>query len=448
MKKNIVTGLFVVGALVGLYILYAHVASLHAAVVKANAIPWSTRFSDPEALASRFDVDQGPGFTLDDKVGALVIHRAANAGVPAGGHVELRSHPFRFDGGTARVRFKVSGLAPYDLFMGVESAERPDKRIWLVLRNDPTKPTFRLEGIDSLRGTDPEGDALLQYVEADKLAWGDGAEHTLGLRFEPTSQMIEVRIDDVPVASRLIGWSGGFSGRLVFGVRDRQDAAIDASFEEVDWVPSDGRDLAHGADLTETFLGSQVNPLRWQVFFQQEWRVDGQLPPLTTGDGLLMVGRSTSESAPEITTPVEICTMPFALTPLKLETEWDLHQLDLASVYVSIRNEIKTRSIEMDLANDDGKGTVALQVKGQLDGKRDVDVSNGPAFPATKAHLNATYDPWLRTLKVSNDEVKVFDHTYGLRREELVRVCFGTHVFPGGHSEAVLKQVYLHRAPY
>ena len=140
--------------------------------------------------------------------------------------------------------------------------------------------------------------------------------------------------------------------------------------------------------------------------------------------------------------------MPFALTPLKLETEWDLHQLDNASAYIAIRNEIKTRSVEIALANDDGKGTVALQVKGQLDGKRDVDVSTGPVFPATKAHLNATYDPWLRTLKVSNDEVKVFDRSYGLRREELVRVCFGTHVFPGGHSEALLKQVYLHRAPY
>jgi hypothetical protein len=446
-KKKIVTGLFVVGALVGLYILYAHVASLHAEVVRAKEIPWSTRFSDPQALASRFDIQQGPGFTLDDTVGALAIHRAKGA-APAGGVVELRSHPFRFDGGTARVRFKVSGLAPYDLFMGIESADRPDKRIWLVLRNDATKPTFRLEGIDSLRGPDPEGDPLLQYIEGEKLAWGDGTEHTLGLRFEPTSQTIEMTIDDVPVASRLVGWSGGFSGRLVFGVRDRQDAAIDATFEEVDWIPNDGRELIRGTDFTDTFLGSHINPLRWQVFFQQEWRTDGQLPPLSTGDGLLLVGQSLSQSAPEITTPVEVCTMPFALTPLKIETQWDLRQLDLASVFVSIRNEIKTRSIEMELANDDGKGTIALRVKGQLDGKRDVDVSHGPTFPAVGAHLNITYDPWLRSLKVSNDEVKVFDHSYGLRREELVRVCLGTHVFPGGHAEAVLKQVYLHRAPY
>jgi hypothetical protein len=287
--------LFAVGILVAIYLVYAHVAALHDGLIRASGVAWSTRFAEPTEFTRDFDTDKSADFDVDARVGALAVHRT---GGPGDGHAKLLSKPMHFDGGMARMRFRVKERAAYDVFVGLERADHPDKRLWLVLRNDVDHPSFRLEGTDGLRGPTPP-ESLLDYVDGTDVMTMSDEWHVLALRFEPTSQTTEVSIDDVPVASRLVGWSGGFDARLVFGVRDRQASAINVEIAEVGWNPQDGRAPERVPDFEDMFAAARLDPLRWQVFFQKEWRVDSGIEPsFETGHGLLLRGRGLSQSAP------------------------------------------------------------------------------------------------------------------------------------------------------
>lgn len=435
--------LFAVGILVAIYLVYAHVAALHDGLIRASGVAWSTRFAEPTEFTRDFDTDKSADFDVDARVGALAVHRT---GGPGDGHAKLLSKPMHFDGGMARMRFRVKERAAYDVFVGLERADHPDKRLWLVLRNDVDHPSFRLEGTDGLRGPTPP-ESLLDYVDGTDVMTMSDEWHVLALRFEPTSQTTEVSIDDVPVASRLVGWSGGFDARLVFGVRDRQASAINVEIAEVGWNPQDGRAPERVPDFEDMFAAARLDPLRWQVFFQKEWRVDSGIEPsFETGHGLLLRGRGLSQSAPGVMTPVRICTLPFPLTPMFIDLMWDAQTLDHASAFVSITNVNGTRSVEVELANHGGTAN-ELVVRGQLDGKVVPETFDGPEL-ASHAGLAIAYDSWFRTLRVSSEGKKIFEHGFGLTRDEFVRVCVGDNVNPEGRANVRLERFYLHRAPY
>lgn len=437
--------LFVVGILVAVYLVYAHVAALHDGLIRANSVGWSTRFPEPTAFARDFDTDKSPEFDVDVRVGSLGVHRT---GGPGDGHVKVLSKAMHFDGGMVRVRFRVRERAAYDVFVGIERADHPDKRLWLVLRNDVDYPTFRLEGTDGLRGPTPP-QSLLDYVDGTDVIAPNDEWHVLALRFEPTSQTTEVSIDDVPVASRLVGWSGGFDARLVFGVRDRQASAINVEIAEVQWDPQAGRAPERVPDFEDMFKGAHLDPLRWQVFFQNEWRVESGIHPgsFETGHGLLLHGRGLSQSAPGTMTPVQICTLPFPLTPTFIDLVWDAQTLDHASAFVSIANLSGTRSVTVELANH-GEATNQVVVRGHLDGKIVPETFDGPVLASGHAGFAIAYDSWFRTLRVSNEGKQIFEHGFGLTRDEFVRVCVGDDVNPEGRADVLLERFYLHRAPY
>jgi hypothetical protein len=442
-KKYVVKILFGLGFFVAAYVLYAHVAALHAVVLRSGEHPWTTRFSEPSAFQRDFATDRSADFDVDARVGAVGVVRN---GAPGDGHATFRSKAFHFDGGRTRVEFRVAERAAYDVFVGLERADQPEKRLAVVLRNDPEKPSFRLEGTDGLRGPTPQ-ESLLEYVDGDAIMRDPGVWHTLGLRFEPTSQETEISIDDVPVASHLVGWTGGFDARVVFGVRDRHADAVHVDFAEIEWLPQAERELERLPDLDERFLGVRLDPVRWNVFLDKDWRADGSVSPYETGNGLLLHAVGTSQSAAGVMQPIAICTLPFSLTPTRVEVDWDALDLDHADAFVSLTNLAATRNVEVALANRGGADK-QIVIRGQLDGKFLQEEFDGPKLASGKAHLLLVYDSWFRTLRVSIDDVKVFDHAFGLQRAEFVHACVGEHVSPGGHANVVLTRFHLHRAPY
>jgi hypothetical protein len=442
-KKHAVKALFGLGFLVAAYVLYAHVAALRAIVIHNGDVGWTTRFPDPGAFKSNFTFDKGSDFDVDVRVGAVDVTRS---GPPGDGHATFRSKPFHFDGGMVLLRFRVAERAAYDVVVGLERADQPDKRLAVVLRNDPEKPSFRLEGTDALRGPTPR-DSLLEYLDGNEVMSDMSEWHTLGLRFEPTSQETEISIDNVPVASHLVGWSGGFDARMFFGVRDRHADAIHVDFAELEWRPQTERDLERVPDFDEQFLGVRLDPVRWNVFFEKDWHSEGSIAPYETGNGLLLRAAGTSQSAPGVMRPVAICTLPFSLTPTRIEVNWDARVLDHADVFASLTNLAGTRNIEVALTNRGGDDK-QLVIRGQLDGKFLQEEFEGPKLPSGKAHLLLVYDSWFRKLHLSVDDVEVFEHPFGLQRDEFVHVCVGDHMSPGGHAEVVLTRFHLHRAPY
>ncbi len=435
--------LFVVGFLVSAYVVYAHVAALHALIVHDGDRQWTTRFPEPSAFARDFSPDQTADFVTDVEVGSIKLGRNGGAGE---GHATFRSKPFLFDGGMVSLRFRVGERAAYDVFVGLERADRTEKRLAVVLRNDPDKPSFRLDGTDTMRGPTPR-ESLLDYVDGGSIVTATGEWHTLGLRFEPTSQETEISIDDVPVASHLAGWTAGFDARVVFGVRDRHADAVHVEVGELGWRPQTERDLERVPDFDERFLGVRLDPVRWNAFFEKDWRSDGSLAPYETGNGLLLHAIGTSKSAPDIMRPVAICTLPFELTPTRVEVDWDAEALDHADAFVSLANLAATRGVEVALANRGGADK-QIVIRGQLDGKFLQDEFEGPKLTSGKVHVLLVYDSWFRKLHVSVDDVDVFEHAFGLQRDEFVHACVGDHVSPGGRADVVLSRFHLHRAPY
>ena len=444
-KKIIVRTLFVLGFIVAAYVLYAHVAELRTVSDRRHGEPWTAKFDEPKTLASKFTIDTTPDLHVDANVGMVTVGRE---GGPGTGQATLRSMPIRFDGGLVRARFRVRERASYDVFVGLERDGQPDKRLWFVLRNDPATPSFRIEGAGGMNGPTFKGEAVLDYVSAPDVIREDQEWHTLSLRFESASQQVELAIDDVPVASRLVGWESGFDARVVFGVRDRNAAALAVDFAEIDWDPHAGREPTRLPEFTDEFLGARLDPLRWRALFQNEWRVAGSLGPFETGRGLLLRGQGLQGSAPGVMTPVQICTLPFELTPTRVEVDWELETLSHAALNITLGNLVGSRSVAVDIANV-GEGDPRIMIRGQLDESVVPSVFDGPAIPAAKRmRLQLEYDSWLRTLRVLKDDTKVFEHRFGLQRNEFVRVCLGEQVYPEGRAEARVRRFWMHRAPY
>ncbi|MCL2724657.1 MAG: hypothetical protein FWD69_09500 [Polyangiaceae bacterium] len=447
MKKIGVRILFGFAFLATIYVLYAHLAGVRAARHRESSVGWTTRFSEPAAFVSDFTPDVTPDFHVEPRVGSLFIQRTGRVGVPGEGHAIYRSKPFHFDGGMARLRFRTRQLDDYDVLLGFESADRPDKRLWFVMRNDSQTPSFQLEGTDGMLGPTPAGDSLLQYVDGAEIIRGNDEWHTLGVRFEAASQQLQMFVDDIPVASRVVGWDGGIAARIVFGVRDRKDSEIGVEIGELNWDPQEGREPIRLPNYVDEFVGGRLDPLRWHAYFQQEWRVDGSLRPYETGNGLVLRGRGLQQSAPGVMSPVTICTLPFALTPTRVEVDWDIDTLEHAAIDMTIGNLNRTRWVSVDIANDD-KPEPYFVFRGQEDRNIDPTVIDGPPLPDKRTHLLLAYDPWLRSLRVSRDDHEIFSHRFGLQRNEFVRICVGLQVFPEGKAEARLRRFYLHRAPY
>jgi hypothetical protein len=145
--------------------------------------------------------------------------------------------------------------------------------------------------------------------------------------------------------------------------------------------------------------------------------------------------------------PVAICTLPFELTPTRVEVDWDAEALDHADAFVSLANLAATRGVEVALANRGGADK-QIVIRGQLDGKFLQDEFEGPKLTSGKVHVLLVYDSWFRKLHVSVDDVDVFEHAFGLQRDEFVHACVGDHVSPGGRADVVLSRFHLHRAPY
>ncbi len=318
-----------------------------------------------------------------------------------------------------------------------------------MLRNDPEKPSFRVEGTETLRGPTPPV-SVLDYVDGSAVMGDTDAWHTLALRFDPTSQAIAVSIDDVPEASHVVEWTAGVDARIAFGVRDRHADALHVDFAEpfrVAATPHTDRDLEKVPDFDDHFLGVRLDPLRWNVFLDKDWRADGSVAPYETGNGLRLHAAGMSQSARGSMQPVAVCTLPFTLTPTRVEVDWDAKDLDHADVFVSLSNLPATRTVEVALANRGGNDRQFV-FRGQQDGKFLPEEFDGPKVTADKAHVLLVYDSWFRKLHVEVDDVGVFDHAFGLQRDEFVRACVGDHVSPEGRADVAVTRVHLHRAPY
>lgn len=436
-----------IGALVAAYVAYSHFASVRELEISSHEF-WHPFVSNDE-LTKFFSVRHAPSLTSSMKDGALAI---TNRGpVEAGDELVLsRTEPFRLEAGLLVGAVRLNTKSPVDVFVGFESVVSPH-RLALALSNNPDHPTLRLLGdIDPVAPHAQTNSVIEPYLELH-LGDLDAGSHMLGIRFDATRMSAEAYLDLIPVGSSEVRWRAGTEARVVIGVRAREgNVPVDVRLESLRWEPAPGGAMyTRGTDVIDEFIGGRVDPLRWDVSLINDWRHTGLIEPAKSGAGLELVAHVEKQVPTPPAHPAEICLAARPLSPIRVLTEWSISDLRFARAYVVVRNKIGNRILEAAMTSTSADGALSGTMSGEVNDKRAIDSRpavpiNGPA----DVTLGIVFDPWTRLGRGEVNGQSIGQARYDMRRNELVRVCVGVQVAPGGTAKATLRTFQFHAAPY